>query len=163
MAAVLPVWVTVLCIACITVAAGAPWACGAEPDPGLRSDGARGVQADPATAATPWSRPIGELQASIAVPPGEMRPPDDSATAFSAVEADQAALQRRGPPCLLVWAPPRFCHRPLYFEEVQLERYGRSCVPRLHPLVSGAHFVSSFALLPVKMVVDPPLSCTCLR
>lgn len=46
-------------------------------------------------------------------------------------------------------------HRPLYFEDYNLERYGLSagCV---QPAVSAAHFYYGVAILPLAMVMDPP-------
>lgn len=55
----------------------------------------------------------------------------------------------------------RFCHRPLYFEERCLERYGyRSCC--CQPFASGVHFYSTALLLPVKLWRQPQCS-TCVR
>ena len=56
------------------------------------------------------------------------------------------------------WEAPELWHEPLYFDDVQLERYGQTPCPRLQPVLSGAHFFGSLALLPYKMGVDPPLS-----
>lgn len=51
------------------------------------------------------------------------------------------------------------CHKPLYFEEVQLERYGHTAGPFRQPLLSGAHFVISLAALPYQMGISPPTEC----
>ena len=51
------------------------------------------------------------------------------------------------------------CHKPLYFEEVQLERYGHSAGPIVEPLLSAAHFFVTIPLLPYYMGVDPPCEC----
>ncbi len=51
------------------------------------------------------------------------------------------------------------CHKPLYFEEVQLERYGHTAGPIKQPLLSGAHFFGNIAVLPYKMAINPPLEC----
>ena len=51
------------------------------------------------------------------------------------------------------------CHKPLYFEEEALERYGHSTGPISQPFVSAAHFFGSLALLPYQMGVDPPGEC----
>jgi hypothetical protein len=50
------------------------------------------------------------------------------------------------------------CHKPLYFEETQLERYGHSVGP-MQPFVSGAHFFVNLAALPYNMGIHPPNEC----
>jgi hypothetical protein len=51
------------------------------------------------------------------------------------------------------------CHKPLYFEDVQLERYGHTAGPFRQPILSGAHFVISLASLPYQMAINPPTEC----
>ena len=58
------------------------------------------------------------------------------------------------PPIPMYWA----AYHPLYFEDPNLERNGRSCGCLLQPLVSGAHFFGSVAFLPVKIPCAPPCS-----
>ncbi len=55
------------------------------------------------------------------------------------------------------WSAPNFRHRPLYFEEVNLERYGNEL--RFQNVVSAAHFFSSAALLPYKWGQTPCRCC----
>ena len=55
------------------------------------------------------------------------------------------------------WNAHRFHHRPLYFEEVNLERYGNR--RRFQELASGAHFFTSALLLPYQLGDQPPGSC----
>ncbi|MCC6493922.1 MAG: hypothetical protein IT424_12990 [Pirellulales bacterium] len=57
------------------------------------------------------------------------------------------------------WAATHLCHGPLYFEEINLERYGYQCHPALQPLVSGAHFFLTVPTLPYRMTVHPPREC----
>jgi hypothetical protein len=57
------------------------------------------------------------------------------------------------------WKASALCHKPLYFEEVALERYGHSRRPLVQPLVSGAHFFTNIALLPYKLGMNPPNEC----
>ena len=56
------------------------------------------------------------------------------------------------------WKASAICHKPLYFEETSVERYGHSW-GIAQPLVSGAHFFGSIALLPYQMGVHPPGEC----
>ena len=51
------------------------------------------------------------------------------------------------------------CHKPLYFEEVQLERYGHTAGPFRQPWISGAHFFLNIAALPYNMAINPPHEC----
>ncbi len=57
------------------------------------------------------------------------------------------------------WKASGTCHKPLYFEDVHLERYGHSWNPVLQPFMSAAHFFVSVPLLPYKMGLTPPNEC----
>ena len=57
------------------------------------------------------------------------------------------------------WKATGTCHKPLYFEDVQLERYGHSWNPVVQPFMSAAHFFVSVPLLPYKMGLNPPNEC----
>lgn len=49
-------------------------------------------------------------------------------------------------------------YNPLYFEEINLERYGYHC-GCLQPIVSAVQFYGTLPLLPYKMAHRPPCSC----
>jgi hypothetical protein len=57
------------------------------------------------------------------------------------------------------WTASALCHKPLYFEDVHLERYGHSWGHYVQPFVSGAHFFLAVPLLPYKMGLYPPHEC----
>ena len=57
------------------------------------------------------------------------------------------------------WKASGLCHKPLYFEEVQLERYGHSAGPMKQTISSGVHFFGNLLFLPYKMGVHPPNEC----
>lgn len=57
------------------------------------------------------------------------------------------------------WAATCLCHRPLYFEDVNAERYGYTVSRFFQPVISGAKFFLTVPALPYKMVVDPPHEC----
>ncbi len=57
------------------------------------------------------------------------------------------------------WKATGTCHKPLYFEDVQLERYGHSWNPVVQPFMSAGHFFVSVPLLPYKMGLTPPNEC----
>ena len=63
-------------------------------------------------------------------------------------------------PIVCSWTPWTICFRPLYFEEIALERYGASC-GIAQPAVSGAHFFGRVVAMPYKMWVRCPRSCVC--
>jgi hypothetical protein len=53
------------------------------------------------------------------------------------------------------WTTPGFYHNPLYFEQVNLERYGQGAPPALQTLVSGGRFFSTIAILPYHIGNQP--------
>jgi hypothetical protein len=57
------------------------------------------------------------------------------------------------------WEAPELWHHPLYFDDVQLERYGQSIAPRWQPFFSGAHFFGTLPILPYKMGHQSPRDC----
>ena len=57
------------------------------------------------------------------------------------------------------WKASSVCHKSLFFEDVQLERYGHSAGPVLQPLISGAHFFASVGLFPYSAGIYPATEC----
>jgi hypothetical protein len=66
---------------------------------------------------------------------------------------------RNWPETCYTWKASGLCHKPLYFEQSHMERYGHSWGPVLDPVVSGAHFFASVPMLPYKMGLEPPCEC----
>ena len=66
---------------------------------------------------------------------------------------------RNWAPVTYMWKASGLCNKPLYFEQVQLERYGHDWGPVLQPFVSGAHFFGTIPILPYKMGLQPPNEC----
>ncbi len=66
---------------------------------------------------------------------------------------------RAWPEVTYMWKASALCHKPLYFEDVHLERYGHSWGPYLDPLVSGAHFFTRLPALPYCMGLKTPNEC----
>ncbi|MCI0331668.1 MAG: hypothetical protein L0228_00405 [Planctomycetes bacterium] len=58
-----------------------------------------------------------------------------------------------------MWKASALCHKPLYFEDEQLERYGHSFSPCFQPFISGAHFFTRPFVLPYCTGVEPPCEC----
>ncbi|MBC8350496.1 MAG: hypothetical protein H8E66_00820 [Planctomycetes bacterium] len=72
---------------------------------------------------------------------------------------DDKFEQREWLASTMTWKASGACHKPLYFEEVQLERYGHTAGPVLQPALSGAHFFLNIATLPYQMGMSPPNEC----
>ena len=62
-------------------------------------------------------------------------------------------------PQTVTWQASALCHKPLYFENRQLERYGHTHGPFLQPVASTAHFFSSLFFLPYNTAINPPNEC----
>lgn len=108
-------------------------------------------------------RPIGQVTVNTAFPPGETprameRHEGDPPPVVMPLVGDRR-LEGGWGDQMFNWSATQFCHQPLYFEEVNLERYGYGCRPCVQPLVSGAHFFLTVPALPYKMVVNPPREC----
>ncbi len=59
----------------------------------------------------------------------------------------------------VTWKASGACHKPLYFEDVQLERYGHEWGPFAQPVLSTAHFFGNVLVLPYKMGIHPMNEC----
>ncbi|MEN6407030.1 MAG: hypothetical protein ABFC77_11230 [Thermoguttaceae bacterium] len=73
--------------------------------------------------------------------------------------AGAAFRGRNFAPITYTWTASGLCHKPLYFEDVQLERYGHMVGPWVQPFASGAHFFLTFPILPYKMGLELPNEC----
>jgi len=65
---------------------------------------------------------------------------------------------RRFATTTFTWKAAGYCHKPLYFEDWNLERYGHSH-GWADPIISGAHFFATLPVLPYKMGVELPWEC----
>jgi hypothetical protein len=72
--------------------------------------------------------------------------------------ADTTFEPRHWPQITYTWKATALCHKPLYFEERALERYGHT-VGHFQPLVSGAMFFGTLPILPYKMGMHSPWEC----
>jgi hypothetical protein len=72
-------------------------------------------------------------------------------------------LGKHNPRCWIpqtaTWHASALCHKPLYFENIQLERYGHSHGPFLQPIASGVHFFGKLFFLPYNTAINPPNEC----
>ncbi len=62
-------------------------------------------------------------------------------------------------PQTVTWKASSLCHKPLYFENIQLERYGHSHGPFLQPIQSTGHFFVSLLFLPYQAGIHPANEC----
>jgi hypothetical protein len=105
-------------------------------------------------------KPLAALGIGIAIPAGTL--PDDPATACWTQLNDSAspvASIRCWPMHVCHWNASCVCHRPLYFEQINLERHGYGCCESLQPLASAAHFFGTVPALPYCMAVECPCEC----
>ena len=72
---------------------------------------------------------------------------------------DRGSVHRNWVPQTFTWSASNLCHKPLYFENRQLERYGHSHGPFTQPVQSAAHFFVSFFTLPYQMSINPANEC----
>jgi hypothetical protein len=92
-----------------------------------------------------------------------MSRPQPREAATAKLGADEALLQPAGATrpwgmSATTWEAPAFCHRPLYFEDENLERHGRS-FGLAQPAVSAAHFVGRGAAWPYLAGAFPTHEC----
>jgi hypothetical protein len=96
-------------------------------------------------------KPISELTTNITPPEGDL--PHDCSM------GEGPFPWRRFCPTTFTWTASALCHKPLYFEDVQLERYGHMCGPWLQPFASGVQFFACLGALPYQMGVELPNEC----
>lgn len=101
-----------------------------------------------------------ELTIDIAMQSGEF-PKDFAASCFQqrSAQAGPYVATRDWPTFNYQWNATSFCHQPLYFEEINLERYGYGCSPCLQPAVSAAHFFATVPALPYCLAATCPTEC----
>jgi hypothetical protein len=93
-------------------------------------------------------KPIAQLTPNIAPSKGEL--PQNYPLAAAPYQPRAFA------PCTFTWVASGLCHKPLYFEDVQLERYGHTGCPCLQPILSGVSFFTRVVVLPYEMGVELP-------
>lgn len=116
------------------------------------------IKKDPCAAMA--DKPLGELGIGIALPAGAL-PNDFASACWDQLNqaAGPLAAMRAWPESVFHWDATCLCHRPLYFEEVNLERYGYGYGCCLQPFASAAHFFGTIPALPYCMAVECPCEC----
>lgn len=104
-------------------------------------------------------RGIHEVQASIRPTTGE-EPADYAAAKFAGQPGRFHAIgmTRGWSPITYGWDAPATYYKPVYFEDINLERYG------IHyglcsPIISFGKFFGCFPFLTYKMLIQPPCQC----
>lgn len=94
---------------------------------------------------------IYEITNDIAATPGEFPP--------ECTLGNEPYEPRNWAMTTYAWKASALCHKPLYFEQAALERYGHTWGPVAEPFVSGAHFFGSVLVLPYNMGLELPCEC----
>jgi hypothetical protein len=114
----------------------------------------------PQPCVTANEKPLGDLGINIVLP-GGLLPKDHASECWSSVNAAGGpyAAMRYWSTLRYYWDATCLCYRPLYFEEVNLERYGYGCCECLQPAASAAHFFATVPALPYCMAAHCPGEC----
>jgi hypothetical protein len=114
----------------------------------------------PVGCGAPNERPLGELTINIQVPQGDL-PTDHAAACWQQLNATSGPLAgiRVWAQITYAWDATCMAHRPLYFEEINLERYGYGCCDCLQSAASAAHFFATVPALPYCMAAECPGEC----
>ncbi len=103
-------------------------------------------------------RPITSLTVNIAAKAGEL-PNNLGRDSLARIEMKrpEAVLLRHWPLLSCEWEAPALAYRPLYFEEVNLERhgYGLKYLRAAQPIISAGQFFTTVPILPYKMLAEP--------
>ena len=79
-----------------------------------------------------------------------------SKTPGTEIRSAEAGIQYGWGTEVYTWAAPNLYHQPLYFEEVNLERYGNGPRRIFQTPLSAAHFFTNVAVLPYHVASLPP-------
>jgi len=101
-------------------------------------------------------RPLEDLSVDISPPDPDQPLPAECTVGGEPADADQP---RPWAPVTYTWKASGLCHKPLYFQQRHVERYGHSWGPLLQPVMSHANFYASVIALPYKMGLTPPNEC----
>ncbi len=96
-------------------------------------------------------KPISEITNQIAAEPGIF--PQECTLGDEPFEPRNFAMKT------FSWKASALCHKPLYFEQPGVERYGHTFGPFLQPIIGTGHFFASVIMLPYKMGLEPPWEC----
>lgn len=98
-------------------------------------------------------KPIGALTNRVDAAPGEL----PKECYFD--ERTESPTNRNWVCTTFTWKASGMCHKPLYFEQEAVERYGHSTGKYSQPFVNAAHFFLTVPILPYKMGIEAPWEC----
>ena len=120
--------------------------------PELGEEFAQAGESEPERCPSPRDlKPINQITHRIAAEPGLF--PQECAL------SDYPFQPRNFTPVTFVWKASALCHKPLYFQQPKLERYGHTFGPVLTPIISIGHFFVMIPCLPYNMGLEPPWEC----
>lgn len=96
-------------------------------------------------------KPLDQISINIAAEPGPF--PAECGL------GDETFVPRNFACTTYAWKASALCHKPLYFEDYDLERYGHTASPLLQPFISAAQFYLVLPILPYRMGLEPPGEC----
>lgn len=96
------------------------------------------------------TKPLNQITTDVRPPAGAM-PDDAAARLFDSEPILQGSRERGFGNTVFFWEASNLMHRPLYFEQAYVERYGYN-YRVLQPVVSGVEFYTDVAFLPFKAV-----------
>jgi hypothetical protein len=98
-----------------------------------------------------YVKKLADISTNIAAEPGEF--PVECGL------GDEAFAPRDWQNTLFAWKASALCHKPLYFEDVELERYGQTISPVFQPIISATKFYLTLPILPYMWGLEPPCEC----
>ena len=105
------------------------------------------------------NEPLATLRANIEAPSG-MFPEDIAARCRANAPARQDERMVDGWTGFdKHWSATCMRHRPLYFEEINAERYGYTYGYCIQPFMSAGHFLATIPTLPYQIIANPPSRC----
>lgn len=121
------------------------------PLPRVDSEYAQAGPGEPERCPSPRDmKPIDQISHRIAAEPGLF--PQECAL------SDYEFQPRNFKPVTFTWKASALCHKPLYFQQPKLERYGHT-FGLLTPIISVGHFFVMVPCLPYNMGLEPPWEC----
>jgi hypothetical protein len=114
-------------------------------------------------------RPLNEIGIGIQQPGGQS-PTDFATDCWAQINSGPNAYFRAWPMMVYNWEPTCLCYQPLYFEEINAERYGYicndyccgyCCMPGncMQSAASAAHFFGTIPCLPYCLSAECPTEC----
>jgi hypothetical protein len=130
-----------------------------QPEPAATTKQAPDTNAGAETVPDNYLRPIGEVNLAVASPE-EKLPTDYAARYFDRAGVDRQVIGTSRPWSMSLesWQPTALCHRPLYFEEVNLERYGKS-FGIAQPAISAVDMFGRVLAFPYLVGATRPREC----